>query len=313
LGIQEKPNQKAVLGTMVHKALECLALGKQALQNNKDYFEDDVAGVVNIDYDTLHDTKFVHHITDVCFEHYKKSHKQFFNFTNSHLIKCHSMVQSVLHNHNGSFDPRRRDIVQPEIQFEITFDEPWASYEFIDPRTYQKITGQLGIKGTIDLVTKINDNMYEVIDWKTGKRIDWGTGEEKTYEKLSQDPQLHMYHYALSKTFPNIDHFAMTIHYIADGGPFTMSYDRENLNHTIEIIKKRFLKIKNTTRPALKSTKKWFCSKICHYGKTYHPKNPDKTICKYIHDKIISDGIEKTIREETEDGFSISHYQNPGE
>ena len=41
----------------------------------------------------------------------------------------------------------------------------------------KKLKGQLAIKGTIDLVTKLNDDTIEVVDWKTGRRMDWTTGE----------------------------------------------------------------------------------------------------------------------------------------
>ena len=34
------------------------------------------------------------------------------------------------------------------------------------------------IKGTIDLVTKIDDNVIEVVDWKTGQRKNWATGSK---------------------------------------------------------------------------------------------------------------------------------------
>ena len=64
------------------------------------------------------------------------------------------------------------------------------------------VQGQLAIKGTIDLVTKINDDTIEVVDWKTGRRMDWATGEVKDYKKLESDPQLLLYYYAISKLYP---------------------------------------------------------------------------------------------------------------
>ena len=80
------------------------------------------------------------------------------------------------------FDPRNRNILCPEQQFDIVIDKPWAEYEY--KTTKETIKGQLAIKGTIDLITQINDDTLEIIDWKTGRRLDWATGEEKTQSKL---------------------------------------------------------------------------------------------------------------------------------
>jgi hypothetical protein len=57
-------------------------------------------------------------------------------------------------------------------------------------------------KGTSDQSSIHGHPRIEVIDWKTGRRLDWATGEEKTYEKLCSDPQLLLYNYAISKLIP---------------------------------------------------------------------------------------------------------------
>ena len=72
----------------------------------------------------------------------------------------------------------------------------------------------------------MDDGVIEVIDWKTGRRLNWATGEEKTYEKLLEDPQLLLYNYAISKLFPEYEQAIMTIYYIRDGGPFSMCFDK---------------------------------------------------------------------------------------
>ena len=104
-------------------------------------------------------------------------------------------------NYNdGQFDPRKRDIVDTEPQFDIAMDEPWAKFKYKMPNG-EEAEGQLAIKGTIDLVTKVADDTIEVVD---GRPDDdqLGNRRRKTYEKL-QDPQLLLYNYAISKLYPD--------------------------------------------------------------------------------------------------------------
>ena len=91
-------------------------------------------------------------------------------------------VWTFLTHNNGQFDPRLRDVYHPEPHFDIPIEEDWAKFEY--EINGEKVEGQLAIKGTIDLVTKIDDDTIEVIDWKTGRRMDWATGEVKDYKKL---------------------------------------------------------------------------------------------------------------------------------
>ena len=80
------------------------------------------------------------------------------------------------------FDPRNRNILYPEQQFDIVINKPWAKYSY-DTKD-GKLEGNLAIKGTIDLITQPNKDTLEIVDWKTGRRLNWATGEEKTQEKL---------------------------------------------------------------------------------------------------------------------------------
>ena len=106
-----------------------------------------------------------------------------------------------------------------------------------------KATGQLAIKGTIDLVTQIDDGVIEVIDWKTGQRKNWATGEEKTYEKLLEDPQLLLYNYAISRLYPDYEQAIMSIFFIRDGGPFSMCFDKSDLKKRYNQIQTNFKRL----------------------------------------------------------------------
>ena len=101
----------------------------------------------------------------------------------------------------------------------------------------EEFTGRLAIKGTIDLVTEVDDGVIEVVDWKTGQRKDWATGEQKDYEKLSKDPQLLLYYYAISKLFPQYEQAIMSIFYIRDGGPFSLCFDESDQEYFLDKLK----------------------------------------------------------------------------
>ena len=102
----------------------------------------------------------------------------------------------------------------------------------------------ISIKGTVDLITDAGNGVYESTDWKTGMRKDWATGEIKDFWKLCTDPQLRIYHYALTHLYPEAKQIVPSIYFINDGGPFTMAYDQSDIDATKEMLRKRFEKIK---------------------------------------------------------------------
>ena len=199
-----------------------------------------------------------------------------------------------------------------EPHFDIEIDEDWAKYEYEMPNG-EIIKGNLAIKGTIDLVTEAEDGIIEVIDWKTGRRLDWATGEEKTYEKLCKDPQLLLYNYAISKLFPEYEQSIMTIFYIKDGGPFSMCFDSKDRAKFKEMLRETFESIKrnNTPRPLSTRREHWKCTKLCHYYKN-NWEGSDKNMCIYIEEHLKKHGMEKTVKECTKEGFSIGYYNAPG-
>lgn len=69
-------------------------------------------------------------------------------------------IDRALSYNNGQFDPRKSTIVDAEIGFDIEIYQPWAMYD------YDGLKGFLALKGTIDQVNKINENTYEIVDYK---------------------------------------------------------------------------------------------------------------------------------------------------
>jgi len=258
LGWRGPSGQKADKGTIVHKVLEILAVIKKAQQDNTtNIINDDIIGDVNISNYNLNT------IIEKVYKHYSESNSHH-KWSLKDYKDCHSWVYKAIEFNNGMFDPRNRFILCPEQHFDIEIKKPWSyySYDTMDG----KLEGNLAIKGTIDLITLVNDSTIEIIDWKTGRRLDWATGQEKTQEKLEKDPQLRIYHYAISHLYPHIDHIIFSIYFINDGGPFSICFDKSDLPKTEDMLRQKFEIVKNTKRPKLK--KSWMCNKLCHFGKT---------------------------------------------
>lgn len=319
LGYRSPSNKKADKGTIVHKVLEILAGIKLSQQNKEKQYIDDILGKISVSkYD-------LDHITEQVYSHYTSQFKHH-EWEPKDLKDCRLWVHKAITDHNGIFDPRARDIVQPEQHFDIVIDKPWADYKY---ETKDGILeGKLAIKGTIDLITKVNDDTLEVIDWKTGRRLDWATGQEKTLEKLYKDPQLKIYHYALSKLYPEYAHIIMSINFINDGGAFSLCFDKSDLFSTEELIRKKFEDIKRCKKPKLNKT--WKCNKLCFFGKnsfSQHKsvlpiieyrdnqtcnKGSNMTICEQVKHDIELHGIKTVVDTYTTEGYSIGNYKAPG-
>jgi hypothetical protein len=318
LGYRGPSNQKADKGTIVHKVLEILAIIKQSQQNNVTTFEDDIVGMVNVEaynIDTL--TEQVYQYYSSRFSHHKWSIKDF--------TDCRLWVEKAITYNNGMFDPRNRNILCPEQHFDIVIEKDWSKYKY--KLAEGTLEGNLAIKGTIDLITQVGDNTIEIIDWKTGRRLNWATGQEKTQEKLEEDPQLRIYHYAIQKLYPHIDHIMVTIFFINDGGAFSVIFDKSDLPKTESMLRDKFEIIKKTQKPRLH--KSWMCSKLCHFGKSTFEnssvlpileyrdnqlcqKNTHMTKCEQIKHDIELKGINNVVDEYTVPGYTVAKYKAPG-
>lgn len=318
LGWRGPSNQKADKGTIVHKVLEILACIKQANQKSQNIIVDDILNEINVkkyDLDSIIEQVYKYYTSK--FSHHKWSEKDYKD--------CYNWTYKAINYANGMFDPRNRDIVCPEQHFDIVIDKPWAAYKYDTSNGI--IEGTLAIKGTIDLITRIDDKTLEIVDWKTGRRLDWATGQEKTQEKLEKDPQLKIYHYAVQKLFPEVDHIMVTIFFINDGGPFSISFDKSDLSSTEEMIRNKFEIIKKTKKPRLNKT--WMCNKLCHFGKTTFEDTHVSSIkeyrdnqlftigqnmskCEQVKHDIELKGINSVVDEYTIPGYTVGKYKAPG-
>lgn len=295
LGFPDGVNAKAVLGEIVHKVMEYLAVIKMVYQGIKSQ-EDLDSLQINLTNDIVD-------LTKKSFDIYKNRYPEL-KFGINEYETCLNWVYKILEYKNGSFDPRNRDIVAVEYFFDVEVDKPWASYEFDLPNG-EKISGQLRIKGTVDLITRFNDEIYEIVDWKTGKRLNWGTGEVKDYKYLQKDKQLLLYYYALSKQFPLIDSMLMTIVFINDGGATTIAFNRNDLDRIELMLKSEFEKIKKDINPIQNIT--WKCNKFCPYSKAIAVSGKT-SLCQFMKQEINTIGMDKCNEKYIQDSNRITSY-----
>jgi hypothetical protein len=284
LGWRGPSGQKADKGTITHKVLEILAVIKKAQQDDLTEVVDDVVGNININSYNLNSIieKVYKYYTEKT-PHHKWSAKDYKD--------CYSWVYKAIEFNNGMFDPRNRNILEPEQHFDFEIRKPWSKYRY-SLQDGSKLEGHLALKGTIDLITKVNNDTIEIIDWKTGRRLDWATGQEKTQEKLEKDPQLRIYHYAIKNLYPQIKHIIFSIYFINDGGPFSICFSDDDLAGTEDMIRAKFDVIKNTKRPQLH--KSWMCSKLCHFGKTTFDNTIISPIKEYRDGMVCQNGSTMT-------------------
>jgi hypothetical protein len=327
LGRRGSSNKKADKGTIVHKVLEILALMKKAEQDESVTLEDEIIGTIILAECDMFDNAYVLYLCNRVYDFYTSQFTHH-SWSEKDRQDCIEWVRKTLTGNNRLFDPRRRNIFRAEQHFDLPIDKPWAKYSY--DLNDEKIDGQLSIKGTVDLITQVNEDTLEIIDWKTGRRLNWATGEEKTQEKLEQDPQLSIYHYAIHRCFPQFKHIIMTINFMNDGGPFSVCFDNhDNAIKAEYMIRQKFEKIKNTKSPQL--SKSWKCTKLCHFGKNTFlddahvaptieyrdgqvtPKDQLMSQCEQIkHDNDLN-GMSDVIRTYQMPGYSVSTYKAPGE
>jgi len=275
LEIPSKAGKKAFLGTIVHHVLELMAKGSMVKRN----------------FGFITDHK---KLLDICWNRYTKESPEF-NLKDSDKKFCIKTIEKVL---NTSYDPRRLNVIATEYQFKIPMKSKDFNFEYYDLTKGTVEKGQYEIRGTIDLITELDKDTLEIIDWKTGSRKCWNTGDLKEYEYLySKDVQLKMYDLATSILFPQYKNRVLTIHYINDGGPFTVNFDDNDRASTEKMIKETFNSIKWNQMPSrIKETKasdRWKCKSTCYFGKTLTKSGA--SLCDTIHSYAIGNGIDDTL------------------
>jgi len=351
LGYAYPAGQKAEQGTIVHKVLECLAVIKKEIQDNpsSDFIDDPQLGKIEFDSQNWLKVKFltksevakvnlsrkaksiykskctieeghmrrgidlVEYIFEKAYNYYKDKSVQ--TWKPAQRRDCHNWTWMALDYKNGMFDPRQKTIMDAEPHFDITINRPWAKFEY-ENAAGELISGNLAIKGTIDLITSVGPGILEIVDWKSGQRVDWSTRtmEKKTYEKLCKDPQLMLYYYAARHMYPEAEAIILTIFFIRDGGPFSMSFDDATMIEMERLLEKRFKEIVKSQKPKMLDPRQgvFKCTKLCPFFK-HNFEGSDKNMCLEANELIQLKGIDYVTENYTKEGHSIGTYNAPGE
>lgn len=310
LGIPSKPNFKTEKGSIVHKALELLAHRKVCEQEGRlTFFEEEIGQEFEREKVTAQTA------IDASWAHYTARNESKHHWPREDYDDCLKWTLQVLEHNNGMFDPLKRKVVCPEQYFDMTIDEPWATYTYKDPHTGKEFTGQLAIKGTVDLLTEVNPFTLEYLDWKSGKRLNWRTFKTKTYEDMRQDPQLLLYFYALTRLYPQYPFIFTTIFFAQDGGPFSVDFERDkHVPFALDMLRRRFMAIKNTSRPKRvwedPRDRKRICKGFCYYGKTQW-QDSGRSICEHVHSEFQELGLDRVTAKLGKPGF-FSKYGSGG-
>jgi len=320
LGIHGGSGKAANKGTVIHKVMEILAGLKLYEQENpkkrKLILDDDAVGEIKINKSELRTQEFVDRMLEECYEYYTSKCEK--DYTNADWKFCVEWLNEALTFKDGRYDPRNQEIFKPEQHFDIEIKEDWAKLDQVLPDG-TKMTGYLSLKGTIDLVVKEDENTLQVIDYKTGARKNWATGEEKDYEYLDQDPQLLLYYYALRKMYPEYN-IIMTIYFIRDGGAFSFCFDDEHEEIFMEKLKKKYTQVLENDLPScVKYSNKIMADGkpeknkcfMCRYGKENWP-GTNTRICDFVEASVKYVGLDETMKSLKRDDFDISYYHAPG-
>lgn len=315
LGWRMKSGKAADIGTISHKVMEFLAQKKKALQIGAKTFGD---AETNKEYSI--DTSLEAFI-EIAWTHYTTGPAAHHKWDLKDKKKIYANVYDYTTYNNGNFNPLNMKIIECEQYFDYTIEEDWARYEYTDDKG-NTIKGNLAVKGVMDLVTHHNDNVLCYLDYKTGRFWDWGYDKPKTLESLTADFQPRIYHYALTKLFPQYKLYCMTFFYNNDGGPRHMVFEKEDINKAMQLLKNRFLKIKNTKmptrRPKMDEGSKWKCSRLCDYGKIkdinspyYKGKDEELTICDRMYNEVQQLGLER-VTNKYADLAKVNIYRSGG-
>lgn len=201
LGQPSPPNMKADLGSITHLALEWLSLLKIQYDKGNERLKLKTSAIdLDIDREDIYIPTSLKD-SDIDKINYSRRNKQIYlptarlpygqvrygskvvnklitdsytyfstvvspdhPWTNASYKQAWNWTWMALEQNNRAYDPRFRTIIAPEQKFDLKIEKDWAKYEFY--LKGEKVEGYLGLKGTIDLVTKVDDNTIEIIDWK---------------------------------------------------------------------------------------------------------------------------------------------------
>lgn len=102
------------------------------------------------------------------------------------------------------------------------------------------------VRGYIDLITEINEDTIEVIDYKTGNYTKGG-------KEAFQDFQMRIYSMVAKKIYPQYKYVLMTLYYLRKR-PITVTFSKEDDKKTEEFLRTAYRKIAESVDPPRKKS-----------------------------------------------------------
>lgn len=131
--------------------------------------------------------------------------------------------ESIMRRFYAKNQPWNFNVLDLESRFEITVEDPKTGIVHI-------------LAGIMDRIDKSDDTHYEIIDYKTSRKM-------KSQDALDNDFQLSLYHLALTKRWPHIDPgaIALSLYYVKHNEKLstarTSAQTEETKQHLLEIIR----------------------------------------------------------------------------
>lgn len=179
------------------------------------------------------------------------------NWTDVDYRFCQKQVYNVL---NSSYDPRKFDIIDTEVQFEVVVAKP-------------PFNGNLTLRGTIDQLYYIDDETLGCLDFKTGQVKNWGDSSEKVLSDYDEDNQFSTYDLVMTNLFPQYKNRIFTVLFTQKMQPFTFAYSKKHQEAAWERLRRYFFEIGSNDNPIrlkddpLRTGEKFKCINVCSFGR----------------------------------------------
>jgi hypothetical protein len=111
--------------------------------------------------------------------------------------------------------------------------------------------GGAKVRGVIDLVTELDENTLEIIDYKTGRHA-------QTSATIQKDPQCRIYNLVAKMLWPQYKFRLVTLDYLRKK-PITVTFSDEDDELTILSVKRQDQDMRTNVDPAPLSRPSWLC------------------------------------------------------
>lgn len=280
LKLPERQKSSTMIGTGVHKVLECICgLSKQTQDGVKrPLIVDQYAGKV---YKSTPLQTIIDRVYDKMVELTPKV-----EWKKADRTKYLKLVDIGL---NSKHSPSQYRITDVEKYFRLQLSEyDWAK---IDDENH------LSISGVIDVLYIDDKGQHCVLDYKTGApKKDWNTNEIMEYKDFTTNMQLCMYYFALRKLMPDVQP-VLKLWYLQSDEVVTLFFDDSIFDYVEQFIRTNYEKIINLKKP--KQSKSWKCSSFCCWGKQKFSEiqRPELSIENNADNFLTKKGEEMTICE----------------